>query len=96
MGRSKDATRYLLAVKSLPCVICEKMGTSQNEPTEAHHAFDTTTRSDYLVAALCVDHHRGGNGFHSLGQREWERRYKITEAQAVGLTAEGVWNSTIR
>ena len=79
---------YMARVRSLPCVLCEKTGARQETPTAAHHAFDTAARSDFLTVAICHFHHQGAGGFHHLGQREFERRYKTSEAELLAMTIE--------
>jgi hypothetical protein len=55
---------------------------------EVHHLFDSASRSDFLTAALCKEHHMGATGFHGLGQRAFERRYKLSELDLLALTLE--------
>jgi hypothetical protein len=74
-------------VASLGCVLCNELGLGQT-PAEVHHLFDSAARSDYLVAPLCPDHHRGPNGFHGLGERAFNARYKTSEAKLLALTLE--------
>jgi hypothetical protein len=77
---------HMARVRELPCVLCEKLGTAQETPTNAHHAFDTAARSDFLTVAICHYHHQGAGGFHHLGEREFNRRYKTSEAELLALT----------
>lgn len=74
-------------VAELGCVICEKCGLGES-PAEVHHLFDGAARSDWLVAPLCPTHHRGTLGFHGLGQRAFERKYKTSEAELLAMTIE--------
>ncbi len=78
---------HLARVREIPCVLCMKMEGIETKAT-AHHVFDGAARNDYLTAALCHFHHQGAGGFHHLGQREWERRYKTSEAECLALTLE--------
>lgn len=78
---------HLARVRTLSCLICEKCGLGDS-PAEAHHVFDTAARSDFLTVPLCPTHHRGALGFHGLGQRAFERKYKTTEAELLALTLE--------
>ena len=78
---------YMARVRSIPCVLCEKLGLGET-PSQAHHAFDTAARSDFLTIALCKPHHQGPLGFHGLGQRAFERRYKTSEAELLAMTLE--------
>jgi hypothetical protein len=78
---------HMERVRSVPCVLCEKLGLGKT-PAAAHHAFDTAARSDFLTIALCYDHHQGPLGFHGLGEREFNRRYKTSEAELLAMTIE--------
>jgi len=83
---SAAGKRWMTRVAELPCLICEQMGLKQQGRTHVHHCFDTAHRSDTLVAPLCDDHHNGGNGFHTLGAREFQRRYKTDELHLISET----------
>ena len=80
---------YMQRVREIPCVLCEKLGLGKS-PSAAHHAFDSASRSDFLTIALCYEHHQGAGGFHGLGEREFCRRYKTTEAELLGMTIEAL------
>lgn len=77
---SLKAKRHMGRVASLGCLICELCGLG-NSPAEVHHILDTAARSDFLTIPLCPTHHRGALGFHGLGEREFNRKYKTSEAQ---------------
>jgi hypothetical protein len=74
-------------VASVGCILCHHIGFGYT-PAEVHHVFDTAARSDFLTVGLCPEHHRGPTGFHGLGQRAFERQYKLTEAGLLALTLE--------
>jgi len=83
---SAAGKRWMSRVAELPCLICEQMGVRQETRTEVHHCFDNSHRSDVLVAALCTQHHSGPLGFHGLGEREFNRRYRLDELRLVEAT----------
>jgi len=80
------AKRWIALVLALPCLICELMGLLQRGRTYAHHCFDTAHRSDYLTIPLCWEHHQGGTGFHGLGERAFNARYKTDETHLIAET----------
>lgn len=84
---TKAAKAHLQRVADLPCLICEKCGLGHS-PAEVHHVFDSAARSDFLTVPLCPTHHRSTLGFHGLGQRAFERKYKTSEAELLALTIE--------
>ena len=83
---SAAGKRWMVRVLGLPCLVCELMGLAQEGRTYAHHCFDTPHRDDCLTVPLCNDHHQGANGFHTLGAREFARRYKTDELHLVAET----------
>lgn len=73
---TRRESEHLAAVKALDCSVCGQEG-----PSEAHHI-----RQDcaYTVVALCVECHRGVNGWH--GQKIMWRIHKMDELDALGVT----------
>lgn len=81
------AKEYLSRIHALRCVVCTHMGMEQSDPTEAHHVESVRdSNSDYGVAALCVEHHRGGTGVHGLGRRGFVNRYSLSDVDIIALT----------
>jgi len=76
-------------VKSLPCVLCSLLGQPQEGVTEAHHIRTVhgmgDRASDYLTVALCVDCHRGPNGFHGT-----KALMKVAKLSEMDLLAETI------
>lgn len=80
-------SEFMSAVRGIPCVLCEHLGLGET-PSEAHHLFDADRRSDWLLAALCAEHHRGKTGVHMLKRRGFERRYKLSDEDLLAMTLE--------
>jgi hypothetical protein len=84
-------------VKSLPCVLCSLLGQSQSGVTEAHHIRTGhglgDRASDYLTVALCVDCHRGPNGFH--GTKTLMKLAKMTELDLLAETIRALNSRTL-
>lgn len=63
VGKAKPDTKYLKAVRGLPCCICEAFGYHQTSETQAHHpicerhGFEKTP--DREAIPLCEGHHQG-------------------------------------
>lgn len=79
--------RYLDRVRGLPCVIClHKMG-QKTYASEAHHVeSNRDEHSDYAVAALCREHHRGPTGVHGMSRRSFEMLWKLSPVDLIALT----------
>lgn len=85
---SMKSSAHLERVASLGCVLCWHLDRGYSA-AEVHHLFDPHQRSDFLVAPLCPECHRGPNGFHGLGgERPFRARYKLGEAELLAMTIE--------
>lgn len=78
-------------VAKLGCILCWHIGLPHQPRVNVHHCFDSTDRSDFLVIPLCEGkdterHHQGPNGFHGLGERAFNRRYKTSEKKLLAMT----------
>lgn len=78
---------HMEKVASVGCVLCHELGHGY-VPAEVHHISDTADRSDFLTIPLCPEHHRGGTGFHGLGERAFNNRYKTSELKLLAKTLE--------
>lgn len=87
---SKASKEHMGRVKQIGCLICRDILGEPDSPADAHHVFDTAARSDWLTVPLCRFHHQGAGGFHGLGQRAFERTYKLTEADLLAKTIEAL------
>lgn len=80
------AARHKDRVARLGCVICQLRLDLPNVPAELHHVAEGSgERSDYAVAPLCTEHHRGRAGFHTLGTRRFCMLYRIPGETEWGL-----------
>ena len=73
-------------VASVGCIVCLAILGRSWVPATVHHCFDSSDRSDFLTIPLCYEHHQGANGFHRLGERTFNLRYKTSERRLLGLT----------
>lgn len=87
MAKTVKVSNHLERVASAGCVLCDLLGLGYS-PAECRHVFDSAAKSDFLTIGLCPEHHRGPTGFHGLGEREFNRRYKTTEANLLARTLE--------
>jgi hypothetical protein len=81
------AKKHMGRIAGLGCIVCHQLGHGYT-PAEVHHIGDTSDRSDFLTIPLCVEHHRGASGFHGLGEREFNRRFKTSETKLLAATLE--------
>lgn len=83
------AKKHMAKVASIGCVLCDHMGLEKS-PAEVHHIGDSAERDDFLTVALCPAHHRGPNGFHGLGEKAFNTRYKLNELTLLAMTLKGI------
>lgn len=83
--RRSAAQRHKDRVARLPCVVCRRLGFAAG-PVELHHVAEGSgLRSDYAVAALCQEHHRGQSGLHGMGARLFVKLYRVPGESEYGL-----------
>ncbi len=75
---SKAEQRHKDAVASIGCVICREFYDVKAE-CELHHIGEGSgQRSNFLIAGLCIPHHRIGSGsLHGAGIKQFLRLYKL-------------------
>lgn len=78
-------------VASLGCIVCASLGYGSTE-AEVHHVREgqgmAQRASGFLSVPLCPEHHRGATGLHGLGERGFERRYRMDEMDLLAKTIE--------
>lgn len=80
-------------VKRLRCVLCVRLGLTQESITDVHHLREeqggAQRASNWLVAALCHERcHQGRHGIH--GDRSLLRQAKCTELDLLAWTLEAL------
>lgn len=84
-----SAKKHKGRVAAIGCILCRHLGYGET-PASLHHIREgqgmAQRASDYLVIPLCREHHQGDTGFHGLGEREFERRYRLTELDLLAET----------
>lgn len=78
-------------VAELGCILCWHLS-GEGSPAQVHHIREgqgvAQRASNWLVVPLCPACHLGPNGFHGLGRRGFENRYKLTELDLLAMTIE--------
>lgn len=83
--------RYMAMIARLPCVVCIRLGYDATGPVEVHHVAENSgVRSNYAVAALCSEHHRGASGLHGMGTKAFCALYRPPGEAEWGLL---VWTA---
>ena len=82
---SAAGARHMDRVAKLGCCICKRFR-RESGPVEIHHiAEGSGVRSDFMVAALCAEHHRGVTGLHGMGPKAFLRFYRPPGESEYGL-----------
>jgi hypothetical protein len=83
VGSSAAEKAHMGRVAALGCLICA-------QPAEVHHVREgqgmAQRASNWLTVPLCPEHHRGASGVHGLGERGFERRYRLSELDLLAMT----------
>lgn len=89
-----NATSYKSRVASIGCILCRHLHLGET-PAQLHHPREgqggAERASDWLVIPLCYEHHQGQSGFHGLGTRAFEARYKLSEMDLLAMTLKEVF-----
>lgn len=81
---SGPAQRHKDRVAAVGCVICRSLGYGI-VPCELHHVAEGSgLRSDFSVAGLCEEHHKGSTGFHTRG-RMFLAQFRVPGESEYGL-----------
>lgn len=82
-------SRYMGHVKALKCAICKRFPElNTGRRSEVHHiAKGSSRQNNWLVVALCDEHHRGGSGLHGMGERAFCSLYRVPHGSEYGLLA---------
>jgi hypothetical protein len=69
-SKTKAEHDHLNLVASHPCMVCN------NQNVNVHHIRESgEPRNHFKSIPLCYDHHQGPNGIHTLGKKEFYKRY---------------------
>lgn len=80
--------RYSAMIRTLPCIICKRLGFALTARVEVHHiAKGSSRQNNWLVAPLCAEHHRGSSGLHGMGERAFVLLYHVPHGTEYGLLA---------
>ena len=80
-----SARSWMDRVASLGCVICRELGNGMVQAEVHHVAEGSGLRSNFAVAGLCVEHHRGGSGLHGMGTKAFCSLYRLPGEAEWGL-----------
>ena len=85
MKRTKTAEekRIMQTVAKMGCIVCEQMG-HPGTPAQIHHvrARHSWGRSSHkAIIPLCMEHHTGKTGVHSMGRSEFAAMYGKSEIE---------------
>ncbi len=72
--KTKERKERFRKLSEYGCCVCRR-------PAEIHHlvglkysGMAQKSKDEYTIP-LCVDHHRGSQGIHQIGQKTWEKAY---------------------
>jgi len=71
-------------VARMCCAICERLhGEHDGGYVELHHLRKGGwgTQGYKTLIPLCVKHHRGAEGIHTMGTNAWERHFDVSQLE---------------
>lgn len=86
MTKAEAQHKYRLA--QMCCAICERLhGPHEGGYVELHHLRKGGWgKGDYkTLIPLCVNHHRGKEGIHTLGTKAWEKKYSVSQEELLEI-----------
>ena len=89
----KAEIKHKAALVDMACVICERIyGQHPGGHVELHHLrTGGWGKGSYLtLIPLCVNHHRGSEGIHTMGTKAWERAFDVSQKDLLKLVMERV------
>jgi len=90
---------HIARIKSLPCVVCVKVGLPPPPISDAHHLEHESRDkdSDFATVPLCKEHHQGATGYHGIGgERGMVMRYKLNHDDMMKLTMKAYVKEYVR
>lgn len=88
-----DERHHKQALASIGCALCNHIYEGiEPGPVQLHHLRSGGWgKGDYMtLIPLCVHHHTGVAGIHTLGTKAWERHYGVTQASLLQWACETV------
>lgn len=79
------AKRHMAKVAAAGCVVGRRVGGCDGRVEVHHVAKGSGLRSDFAVAGLCSEHHRGRSGIHGLGVKGFCMLYRLPGETEYGL-----------
>ena len=76
---TKSEKNYMARVARLGCILCSTVLGYEDSPAIIHHIRRAGKRSTSPIIPLCVRHHTGPDGIHTLGRGHFERKFGTTE-----------------
>jgi Recombination enhancement, RecA-dependent nuclease len=76
---TKNEKNYMARVARLGCILCLTVLGYEDSPAVIHHIRRAGKRSTSPIIPLCVCHHTGEYGIHTLGRKAFERKFGTTE-----------------
>jgi hypothetical protein len=64
-----DGKKHMDRIAQLPCAVCGLL------PAAVHHLDTQHKRIDLMTIPLCLRHHQGDEGIHTLGSKAWQERF---------------------
>jgi hypothetical protein len=83
--------RYHALLRTLPCIVCRRIGNALDRRVDIHHiSKGTSPQNNWLVIPLCREHHdplRTGSGLHGMSEQRFCAMFKVPHLCEYGMLA---------
>lgn len=88
---TKAERDHMKKVSELSCIVCSHIYGHEDTSSQVHHVRVNHGwgRSSHLMTIpLCIEHHTGKTGVHSMGREEFEQLHGYSELRLLEIVQE--------
>lgn len=89
--------RHLARIAAMPCIVCEKVFHIYEPRVQVHHVRVKTGwgRDGHMnTIPLCMEHHTGKTGVHSVSREIFEHMYGFSEIGFLEIVKQRIGNES--
>ncbi|MBR7747435.1 Ref family recombination enhancement nuclease [Undibacterium baiyunense] len=83
--------RHMQRVAEMGCIVCSHIYDHKDTPAQVHHVrvnHGWGRSSHFMTIPLCVEHHTGKTGVHSMGRDEFESLHGYSELRLLEIVQD--------
>lgn len=86
-----EERRHMAKVAAMGCIVCEVCYGYPGTPAQVHHVKERHgwgRSSHKATIPLCMEHHTGSTGIHTLGREGFEQRHGHSEIRLLEMVLD--------